>query len=563
MPSNHSFYIELEKECGGSVAANFQFFIHITAFPEEKFKQLSEFLQKVEPLLPFARALDTRHTEIWARWQQSLSSVLAFLKVRHSIESGIHYQNEHLSWFKQLDTFYLPASLSADIPPEAGTRLSVMKAILLIGHHADQFEYEAYREQSLFKLKSLQNVADTLRKCAKPDWVNFPLLLRYVPEWKGSAAVWRQQFLELTSALPKYKNAFQYPEKHEYLHTLRNILHHVSLSPAHSPHDEQGSPEVLPEQRLPEAADLVVNFAPGDQATHEKKKETRLSPSFDLFAKYPPTADGNVEGLPPAVLHVVPQSDTPIDEPAPLASLNAVAVQYTNYRTAMDNQRLPWSWDSLNRFEVGSLITVLNDTTYLKNLSPQDNKAAFLIWLLLLTGKTVKEVLRFYLGEKKLQCDSLMPGGVIWRRYFRCPPHAFSPSPHQDFVLEKTAAFMELPISPPLPTMLAELGLGKKAHFPECNLGTYINFDSSGAEKAIRQFLTQHRTRDIRLLPGRIRRVLAQELMRITNDPVITHLISSLPTDMPPMGIYYTTYSADVLRQVYKDAISNIFATAG
>jgi hypothetical protein len=91
------------------------------------------------------------------------------------------------------------------------------------------------------------------------------------------------------------------------------------------------------------------------------------------------------------------------------------------------------------------------------------------------------------------------------------------------------------------------------------NIGRYLRLDEQAADKAVRQFLEPLRTRSIRLLPGKIRNVLGAEIMRASGDPVVTHLLSALPTDMPPSGIYYTSCSIEVLQRIYKQAVIKIF----
>jgi hypothetical protein len=286
-----------------------------------------------------------------------------------------------------------------------------------------------------------------------------------------------------------------------------------------------------------------------------------VRPSFNVFERPDTSSNVNTDGLAPFARQIIPQQDTPSDQPDRLAAAQLLEVRYTNYRTAMDNQRLPWSWDCLNQFEIIALRKALKMHANLENVSITAKHGAFLTWLLLATGQSISQILCFDLGQTQNSRGALLMGPT-YRRYINSPPHAFQPDEQQKSLLTIHADFVDLSLLPPFPSLVNELELNRskvKLIKPHQNIGKYLSLDEPAADNAIRQFLEPLRTRNIRLLPGKIRNVLGAEIMRTSNDPVVTHLLSALPTDMPPAGMYYTSSSIESLQRIYKQALTKIF----
>jgi hypothetical protein len=329
--------------------------------------------------------------------------------------------------------------------------------------------------------------------------------------------------------------------QHPYAHPAQPIPSHFTL------HKKQNS--------------SVLIHPPRDKYSRLSSRKLPVRPSFDLFQEEKSNVDGNTEALPPDIARVIPQPDTPADQPSQPVSVQMLEVRYSNYRTAMDNQRLPWAWDCLNDFEIASLTSALKESASLENAPAPERKAAFLVWLMLATGQSIEGILRLDIAHAVSGSGALLLG-PIYRRRIHSPLHAFRPAEDQNYLLSSHADYINLPLLPPFPSIFNELGLCNtnitlfKQH---SNVGASLNLTELGAYEIVRQFLEQHRTRVMRLLPGRIRNVLSTVIMQITSDPVVTHLLSSLPSDMPPSGVYYTSYEEDVLRRIYLDAVTRIF----
>jgi hypothetical protein len=291
-----------------------------------------------------------------------------------------------------------------------------------------------------------------------------------------------------------------------------------------------------------------------------RKKPTKR-PVRNLFQKEITNPNANTAALAPTIFHVVPQADTPADQPVKLASIQSLEVRYSNYRTSMDNQRLPWAWDCINKFEIAAIREVLISHSMHNDATIAEKQGAFLVWLLLATGQSIDQILKFSLSHNQGNCGTLL-AGPIYRRYIHPPPHSFRPNDEQKLLLSSHTNFIDLQLLPPYPILIHELGLkNSKVEIlnRHQNIGSFLQLDGKTADITVRHFLAKHRTRDMRLLPGRIRNVLGIEIMRTSKDPVITHLLSALPTDMPPSGVYYTAYTEEVMERVYKEAATRIF----
>jgi len=310
-----------------------------------------------------------------------------------------------------------------------------------------------------------------------------------------------------------------------------------------------------------------LNSSPSDavQPVGEQNSGARKKPSArpvrNLFQKEISNPNANTVALAPAMLQAVPQADTPADQPVKPAAIQSLEVLYTNYRTAMDNQRLPWVWDCINKFEIAAIRNILIVNSMLKNATIAEKQGSFLVWLLLATGQTIEQILKFALCDSQDTYGALLTG-PIYRRYIHPLPHAFHPNGEQELLLSSHATFVDLQLLPPYPILINELDLNNSKveilnrHH---DIGSFLELDAKAADITVRQFLAKHRTRDMRLLPGRIRNVLGAEIMRASKDPVITHLLSALPTDMPPSGVYYTAYTKEVMERVYREAATRIF----
>ena len=554
---------------------------------------LSDALKTLEPLLPIAESLDNLHKDVWQNWSTTVQNVLNIIKENSSVQTSSILNEKKVKPKKASNiTFWL-----TELNENAPSGLLAAKAIWLIGR------YERYIEQEvnfadrfvLFSWDDEEFLANTIRKCFTGEWKHLEVARKYLPDWPSStAAEWKKTFLEQVKKAPSYSYS-KYPEKHEFLHTMAVILRHVSLNEELDTGHVQNTNDVgnlrkklililrkvatlkeqltsktdalqtssnqasINEPPLPhEEAPSIVNWTSRARSMRPNGKGFSKRPAFDYLNKPVPSEDAVLAALSPDVLHIEPQQDTPADEPMQLAAVQSIKVRYSNYRSLMDNQRLPWAWDRLNIFEITSLNQALNHSTS-HTTSLQEKQGAFIVWLLMTTGQSIERILTFSTTPSG-HTGCLLPGPT-YRRYFPTPPSAFRPSKEEKTKLSTHTDYIDLPLTPPFPLLFSELGLIDQKIKPivrHQTIGAFLKLNYNDAEAASRQFLEAHRTREFRLLPGKIRNILSTEVMRVSNDPVATHLLTALPTDMPPSGIYYTAYTPEVLRNIFQAAMSRI-----
>lgn len=550
-----------------STAESFREILKVLLFDESIFDQLGSVLQEIEPLLAIAGEFDKRYTDVWVRWASTISVVRNILQKsfsQPSITLSENYKGKKPPnpWHRKVGKFPFITCLIAEINHKPSSGLLPVKAILLIRF------YGRYKNDGIFSPDFYtydKFLADTIRKFCNSTHSRSGM--KFIPAWSGSSpAEWKTAFFSLTARFaPDKRFVPDYPSRTplDALYALNKTLSLVSNEePESSPFTQPENPfPAQPKYSPPHDRRNTVVTQPSNERYSRSGRKLSAGPSFDLFREQPVRPDTNTVALAPDAIRVIPQQDTDADQPVKLASVQSLEVRYTNYRSAMDNQRLPWSWDCLNRFEIAALRSALKESADLEYSTSSERLGAFFVWLLLATGQTIKQILQLGLVSSPNNWGSLL-FGPIYRRNIHPPPCAWLPNNEQSNLLFGHAEYIDLPLPPPFPALVRELGLidsSVKLIKQQYSLGEYLKLNEQEADKVVRQFLEPHRTRSMRLLPGRIRNVLGAEIMRVSNDPVATHHLTALPSDMPPSGVYYTSFSNDVLKRIYEEALTRIF----
>lgn len=557
---------ENPSDADAATAESYRDILKVLMFDESIYDQLDSVLQTIEPLLPVAAEFDKRYTDVWIRWASTIPVVLDIL--RNLPHSSVTPPNDRRGkknsnpWHRKIGKFPFITCLIAEINHKPSSGLLPAKAILLIRF------YGRYRNDGIFSPDFYtydKFLADTIRKFCNST--RSLLGMEFIPAWTGSSpAEWRSTFLSLGKRFaPDKRFVSNFPNRSAFdaLYALYKTLLLVSNDkPSHSPLTLQERPfPTQPQYSPPHDRRTTVVNQPTEERYSSSGRKLCVGPSFDLFYEQPTRPDINTAALAPDAARVVPQQDTAADQPVNLAAIQSLEVRYTNYRSAMDNQRLPWSWDCLNHLEIAALRSALNECSNFEHANISEKRGAFFVWLLLATGQTIEQILQLGLVNSTNNRGSLLLGPT-YRRYIHPPPYAFQPSKEQSSFLLDHSEYIDIALPPPFPALVGELGLtdsSVKLIKPQHNLGEYLKLNEQDADKIVRQFLEPHRIRSMRLLPGRIRNVLGAEIMRISNDPVATHHLTALPSDMPPSGVYYTSFSKDVLRKTYEEALTRIF----
>lgn len=555
---------KIEKELltnpanGELAVSTFREILGVLSFDESISDQLDSTLQSIEMLLPIAESFDRKYTDVWPRWAVTIQQIRGILK--NQIPDNAIHKNEKPAnpWRGKLGKFPLITCLVTPIESAAPSGITPAKAILLIRSYGRTRNDGAFSTEYPDFEKFL---ADSIRKsCSRP----VDQFWKFVPPWTSMAnGEWRNSFLHSTRNFSSTSFRFQYPVRTNFqvIQSLRRTLELVSREGGSNTNGSLPLPAAKPRSSdtlLQERSQSVV-FQPPDihEEAQTRRKRAKRS-AFSYIYEQPTAPISDAEGLSPISVYVAPQAETPSDQPTLPSFVQSLEVRYTNYRTAMDNQRLPWDWDCLNIFEIEALLAALQASSEKYDSPAWEKQGALIVWLMLATGQSIEEILSFTLGQNQVGRSALLPG-PIYVRSILPPPHSFHPSLKQQTHLANHESSIELALPAPFPSLLLELGLinsNVTQISQKQSLGACLSVDKHAAELAARQFLENHRTRNLRLLPGRIRNALSREIMQITNDPVIAHLLTSLPTDLPPTGVYYTSYPKEHLTSVYREAIA-------
>lgn len=529
--------------------------------------QLNFLLQAVESILPIAEGFDSENASVWARWTSTIKAVRHILNQSSIAASPLKTFHIHDAYTK---AYPFACCLIAKSEKEIHSRLIPAKALLLIAHYLYYQEgwppnrFQRSYHNSREHISSKEIMSSIISKSSVYD----EHVKKMLPPWPNSSlAQWRELFLENSKDLPKdesHKGLYGHvPDQFVFIRTLRRVLDATTCGETNPPREQEPPPPEDPPHEQG-ARTSVITQPPADHKSLSPRNRGLKRPSFTYFKKPTPEADSNSDGLAPKVIYVAPQAETPSDQPTQLSAVQSHDVRYSNYRTAMDNQRLPWQWDCLNAHEIKAVRAALLASSKKPDATISEKHGAFIVWLLLATGQTIEEILHFGLGRNQSNQNTIVAGPIYIRRIV-APPHSFVPDPEQQSHLNSHSPSVSLTLPRPFPTLVTELGLidsNISLIKGQPTIGSCLNLDIEQAETAARLFLENYRTRSFRLLPGRIRNALSKEIMRVTNDPVATHVLSGLPTDTPPSGVYYTSYSKERLEDIYAEAVASMFGGA-
>lgn len=456
--------------------------------------KLDELLNTLQPIVLVAAQLDQRYPTHWHHLKHLIPEVRNQLWVRYQEASLWVADPPYLRKKIKVGDYPIYTSLTSRAAPQAGNRTLPLKALLLAGRHSNsKFFWEkstSDRFQSLFNSDYLKDVADKLRLCSNANWQHFHLLLENVPEWTGeSVEAWKEAFQCNVSQLPGFKWRSPYPRKHDYLFLLSRVLDHVT-SPLTS-NTNTNTPPACPESTAadvePGINSIVRSLTAESQLNPITGHEIRTRPNFHSYSRQHPTSEEIAEATAPEIRSVFPQESIGTDDPEKAHAVAALEVRYTNYRTSMDNQRLPWAWDCCNPLEIRSLVRSL---VVVSPLADQDHsQGVLLVWLTLLTGQPLEEILDFALNDHAAQddCNSLIQGRY-WRRHIPYPRQAYAPKPHHVEHLYANMSKIDFELPEPVIQLTATLGLQQVSASNGRNvvrLGKFLNIDPKTANALV------------------------------------------------------------------------------
>lgn len=526
--------------------------IVVLNFPDD-ILLLDQTLSEVLRLSPLLMRLDASRRKIWQEWADTIPAILQILsqEVDRNFASGsvakAGRKTHSNPWYGQFNIRPLLGLLAASLPSDNklhSVGLDAIKAIFLATSRRITVE------KSQFKAKYLQHACDEFRR-SKGGRLNTYDDLDSVLDWLNRSNVIPPPTYYRTGG-----DAFGHLRTLKSAWALLSNQDSVSVPPDTDHLDaqigKQTDSEVTgPVFRRLDPPEEDLGPIPGSS----RKKKPSLSPFFLELDELPETAASNAVSE-PEFRKIVPAADCAHDEPAPSPAAASLEVRYTNYRSALDNQRLPWTWNKLNRIELAGLVKAIYDH--------QDSPGALYAWLILVSGQPLSSVLKWQVGENVAHSDCI---NFHFQWVHRMPvlPKAFSPRPEQHRFLHQSSPTLSIPLPKPIPFIAREFIYRAKQKKPQqaSSLLEILETSEEQTDFHLREFLSKIRAdRKLRITPGRIRLALQTALMGISADSVLTYLLSGLDSDMPPTGVYYSAYSESDLVQAYAKATAKILGDA-
>jgi hypothetical protein len=512
--------------------------LNILSFPDVD-KGLGQALGQLTHVVECLRSILPEQKILWDAWYEALPRLIQAANeseaiIAASIQSLPGSKGNRVSrklW--QISKFPLLSLIAADAEPEAAPYVLTMKSIL--------FATQALNSGSDFEQFFAKN-CDDVRLGHKREH-RLTSTLEKFPAWLPGTVNWAKQI-----------EAFTPTVIHHEIRGGRRIG-------GSFPSDEIILASIKSQyQKLRDIREELVglNSRNGfklkavDDADLTTDRTLTSRPSFRITTEREnnPHAD-QIAGA-PRLISATSIPDTSADVAPSSITTQHYEIRYTNFRTRLQKQFLPYAWEVLNPFEIGTLINSIFC------VESEYATGATLIWLMLVTGLPLEDILSLTLA-KVLQNRAGIDENGTWCRIVPSPRSAFVPNerlqkvePHGDSIS------LSLPV--PRPQLLQNLL--SNIHGENATIRTAFHCDSlgeDGADLKLREFLAHARLmHDGRYTLGRVQRTLAAYLMGFSGDPVIIHILTGLATDIPPVGMYYAAFESERIQTVYQGATEKI-----
>lgn len=398
--------------------------------------------------------------------------------------------------------------------------------------------------------KSLKSFADSLRHAESRTHPISRLLIVIGEEHQllaGNAAPTDSSWLlSLIGALPGLRKRYEgHQPETDFLREVQAAVSSVANIPlgldrSHkSTAQDQGQQWRPPQFQRTDLEDIPVRRA-GTQVP-SAPRASRL-PAPPLPEEDPESPEHGEQTL--GETSVTPAEATPAS-----AERERLLLRYAGYNTALDNQYIPFTWDSLSRVEIACLAHHLR-----ADLTSQDDQRLEQAWwagLILVTGQNF-DLIEAMACPLPDEIEDRLDDGGFWRRCLRLPPEAFKPSGDQRAYLIETVQNLDLPLPQSIRSLAARMLVKHRGS---------AGGGSARVEGLVRDYCKRLREQTgMRFLPGRLAAALKPKVMGLTGDPVVVHLLAGRPTDLPPSGVFYTTYDPDHLVRVYRQATTGLLA---
>jgi hypothetical protein len=515
-------------------------------FPEQ-IDRLGEVLAVVEGLIQYMLMTCPAGIERWKDWASALPELREKAGALER-ESGVlppTTRTKGNPWLRcsppQIVLAFLWIGFDSGPPDEeTAFRLNTLKGLLLAAYAA-----KAFGKMKAGDAETLDHLSTRIRQVYTGKRRKYRNYAPFLPGTRDRDQ-WLNALEQARLPTPRYHptpTGFASPAEFNWLNQVRRL--------------SQSLPEVHWSDTVPCARSEHVLFV----EPPEEDADDALAPvaqkarrRIQTMTECTPTADVDVEALDPETELAVELEGVATAETSAVPLATANEVRHTNWRTGRDAQRLPWDWTQLNPIELEVLVAAIA-----RAAGNSAQLGAALAWLLLVTGQYLDDALGLlWLSEAP---EGISRGGQ-WTRSIPVPKMAFVPGEDHDG-LARHIGQVELAL-PAFPVAIQEtVDRTVASQKAPRTVGEALGLNAAEAAAVLRTFLAEARSengRRVRFQPGRIRRVLANTLMQITQDKVLTHLLAGLSIEEPPTGVYYVAYPLTVLQDIYAQAMARIFA---
>ena len=217
--------------------------------------------------------------------------------------------------------------------------------------------------------------------------------------------------------------------------------------------------------------------------------------------------------------------------------LDAAARRSRYWAQAM-SRALPWDRAGLSPTELKGLVCQLRGDCRIGQGEVNPNSA--LAGLILATGLDFTSILELRFGQ------DIDPGTGIYERRPVGPADGAVPDPADAALYRPTGSSLPLPLPPLVVQLLPSRAEGTVSEW-------LASRQHPGSEEFCRYLGGLPQSHVVRVTPSRLSRALGYTLHQRYDDLGLTFLLAGRPSQLPPVELYYATYSADRLVRAYVD----------
>ncbi len=265
------------------------------------------------------------------------------------------------------------------------------------------------------------------------------------------------------------------------------------------------------------------------------------------------TPESTASAEPPETTAVFEGQPIPENEPPQADNIQVSDRIKTAFRTATENQRIPYHWDNLSPVEIAALVRLIEKS--LKQTDHSQRIPALIVGLSICVGQRPKQIWHLRVS------DGIRPGldlrkGTFIKEVPR-PPQSWRPDPRRPCALQSSAESLVFPFPKAIAKVL------RKYAAQEYEGLTFIEALGNDLEEGnafIDAWLKEAREGGYRFTPRRIARILEVASYSATKRSVMAYWISHTANDPPPSGAYYIAAPACDLQEAYARTIEAIWA---